>query len=484
MTRKLSQLEPDKVFEFFEDLCMIPHGSGNTTAVSDYCVRFAQKRGLRYIKDEHNNVIIYKAASNGYEDHPGVIIQGHLDMVCEKEPSSSHDFERDGLNIIVEDGFVRADKTTLGGDDGIAVAYALAVLDDDTIAHPPIEAVFTVDEEVGMLGADAMDMSQLSGKYLLNIDSEEEGVFLTSCAGGMRADISLPVGYIPVDEEMNQYRIELTGFEGGHSGTEIDKYHANAHIVFGRLLFALNANVRYSIAGITGGTKDNAIGSHVCADIMAHKEDEDILFEIAEIVNNEILSEYHGSDDNIKITVSKTDKTYDRMISLKTREKLTFILVNAPDGVVKMSQDIKGMVETSLNCGMLKLTDNAIELGYLIRSSIESAKLFIYHKLEYIADFLGCEISYSGEYPGWNFRQNSELRRIMTQVYKEQYKKEPVVTAIHAGLECGIFADKIDDVDIVSLGPDIYDIHTPRERLDIESVKRVWKFLLEVLKRL
>lgn len=483
MSDKLNGLKPESVFRFFEEICNIPHGSGNTGAISDYCVDFAKVRNLNYIKDAHNNVIIYKEASKGYENHDMVIIQGHLDMVCEKDVDSNHDFEKDGLDLMVCDGYVSANKTTLGGDDGIAIAYALAILDDDSIAHPPIEAVFTVDEEVGMLGADAMDMSVLKGKYLLNIDSEEEGVFLTSCAGGMRADISIPVDYMSV-EGLNQYRIELKGFEGGHSGTEIDKYHANAHVVLGRLLFALNANIRYSVANIVGGTKDNAIGSHVVCNIFAEEEDEEVLFEVARDVNEEILDEYHGSDENIEIIVTPVSSTFDKMISLKTREKLTFVLVNAPDGVVKMSREIEGMVETSLNCGTLQFEGDEIKIGYLIRSSIESAKFYVYHKLEYIASFLGLDIDYSGEYPGWNYKADSKLRTIMIDTYKEMYNKEPEVTAIHAGLECGLFADNIPDVDIVSFGPDILDIHTPKERLNIESTRRVYEFILEVLKRL
>ncbi|MDD6571345.1 MAG: aminoacyl-histidine dipeptidase [Thermoflexaceae bacterium] len=484
MTKILNNLEPAKVFYFFEELCAIPHGSGNTDAISEYCVEFAKQRNLKCIKDENNNVIIFKDASAGYEEHPGVIIQGHLDMVCEKTTDSSHDFTKEGLSLYVEDGFVKAKDTTLGGDDGIAVAYALAILDDDSLLHPAIEAVFTVDEEIGMLGADAMDMSPLKGKYLLNIDSEEEGVFLTSCAGGLTAGIRIPVTYEEISEDVMECEIEISGLLGGHSGTEIIRGRANAHKLLGRLLLRLNNTVRYGISELFGGTKDNAIACNVRLKAFVVKEDWNKLTEELSTYNRELLSEYRNCDDNIKITVTETGKTDGRIISAKSREFLTFILVNAPNGVMKMSSDMEGLVETSLNCGILRLEEDFIRVGFSIRSSVESAKWALYEQLEYLAEFLGCECEYSGNYPGWQYRPDSKLREIMLSVYEEQYGKKPEVTAIHAGLECGIFADRLPGIDIVSFGPDILDIHTTKERLSIESVERVWKFTVEVLKRL
>lgn len=484
MTKILNNLEPEKVFYFFEELCAIPHGSGNTDAISDYCVEFAKQRNLKCIKDGNNNVIIFKDASAGYEEHPGVIIQGHLDMVCEKTNDSSHDFTKEGLSLYVEDGFVKAKNTTLGGDDGIAVAYALAVLDDDSILHPAIEAVFTVDEEIGMLGADAMDMSPLKGKYLLNIDSEEEGVFLSSCAGGLTAGIRIPVTYEEISEDVMECEIKIFGLLGGHSGTEIIRGRANAHKLLGRLMLRLNNTVRYGISELIGGTKDNAIACNVRVKAFVVKEDWNKLKEELSAYNSELLSEYRSCDDNIKITVTETGKNAGRIISAKSKEFLTFILVNAPNGVMKMSSDMEGLVETSLNCGILRLEEEFIRVGFSIRSSVESAKWALYEQLEYLAEFLGCECEYSGNYPGWQYRTDSRLREIMLSVYEEQYGKKPEVTAIHAGLECGIFADRLPGIDIVSFGPDILDIHTTKERLSIESVERVWKFTVEVLKRL
>lgn len=484
MTKILNNLEPKKVFEFFEDICSIPHGSGNTEAISEYCVNFAKERNLRFVKDEHNNVIIFKAASEGYEDHSAVIIQGHLDMVCEKTSESNHDFLNDPLELYIEDGFVKAKDTTLGGDDGIAVAFALAILDDENMAHPAIEAVFTVDEEIGMLGADAMDMSPLKGKYLLNIDSEEEGIFLTSCAGGMSAYIEIPVAYDDISEDVEECVIEITGLLGGHSGTEIIRGRANAHKLLGRLMLTMNQTVRYGISAISGGTKDNAIACNVKVNAFVVKEDIEELIEIAKEVNEQLVSEYRNVDDGIKINVTRTGNTSGKMINAKAKELLTFILMNSPNGVQKMSADIEGLVETSLNCGILNMDEERIQLGYSIRSSVETAKWAVYEQLEYMADFLGCECEFKGNYPGWQYNPDSRLRQIMIDVYEEQYGCTPQVTAIHAGLECGIFADKLEDVDIVSFGPDIFDIHTFNECLSIESVERVWKFTVEVLGRL
>lgn len=484
MTEKLNGLKPVKVFYFFEQLCRIPHGSGNTDAISDFCVEFAKERNLRYIKDSNNNVVIFKDASAGYEDHKTVIIQGHLDMVCEKTAQSQHDFTKDPLDLYVEDGFVKAKDTTLGGDDGIAVAYALAILDDDSIAHPPIEAVFTVDEEVGMLGATAMDMSVLSGKYLLNIDSEEEGIFLTGCAGGLRADIHLPARFTEIQEGYKGFEINISGLLGGHSGTEIVKGRANAHKLLGRLLFSLNQSVRYSLSEIAGGTKDNAIACSVSVKGYVDKDDFEELKNVSSKVNEELKLEYENCDDNILISVSETENDKKSMLDMKSKEFLTFFLVQSPNGVIKMSSNIQGLVETSLNCGVLNMDDENINIGFSIRSSIESAKWVLYEQLEYLSEFLGGTCESCGDYPGWRYRVDSRLRDVMCEVYKEMYDREPEITTIHAGLECGIFADNIEDIDIVSYGPDILDIHTVNERLSIESVQRVYDMTLEVLKRL
>lgn len=485
MTGKLSNLQPKRVFEIFEELCAVPHGSGNMDAISDYCVEFAKARNLTAKKDAFNNVIISKPASKGYEAHDTVILQGHLDMVCEKTKDSNHDFTKDGLELFVEDGFVKAKDTTLGGDDGIAAAMALAVLEDDSLEHPPLEAVFTVDEEIGMLGAAAMDMSCLCGKYLLNIDNEEEGVFLTSCAGGIRADVAIPAPKVCVNN-VTECEIVIDGLAGGHSGTEIHRGKANAHKIFGRLLYMLNDRVRYSVSELHGGKMDNAIACFVSAKVLVEQEDVALLCETAAKLVGELKTEYTGVDDNIRITVTETGGAGTSMMTPKAKEILTFILMNCPNGVIKMSADIDGLVETSLNCGVLEYDEvhEEIHVGFAIRSAVESAKMAVYHQIEYLAEFLGCDCTGSGNYPGWQYQKDSRLRTLFGEVYEEQTGKKAEFSAIHAGLECGVFKSKIPDLDIISYGPDIFDVHTTSEKLSVESVARMYELTLEVLKRL
>lgn len=474
----------DNALDIFKEICEIPHGSYNTKAISDYCVNFAKKNNLRFIQDSSNNVVIFKDAAKGYEDHPAVIIQGHLDMVCEKGAGSTHDFMKDPLKLKEDDGYLSADNTTLGGDDGIAVAYALAILADDSLMHPALEVVLTVDEEVGMLGAAALDMSVLKGKYMLNIDSEEEGIFLTSCAGGMTAHIEVPVSYVEIKDDVTECIINISGLLGGHSGTEIIRGRANAHKILARLLLQLNQTVHYGIESVTGGSKDNAIPNNVELKILIDNNDIEAMKEDIKTLNEQLLSEYKNCDDDISITVSETDVKSGKVFDMKSREIVTFLLLNSPNGVVKMSSDIDNLVETSLNCGVLNTTDDTVNVGFSIRSSKESAKWALYEQLEYMAEFLGCECEMSGNYPGWAYKNESQLRNIISEVYTEQYGSKPEFSAIHAGLECGIFAGKLDDIDIVSFGPNIHDIHTCNEKMEIESAKRVFDFTLEVLKRL
>lgn len=479
MSKILNNLKPSDVFSYFEDICDIPHGSRNTKEISDYCVAFAKEHHLDYIQDEYNNVIIRKAASKGYEDHDTVMIQGHLDMVNEKTADSLHDFDTEGLTLKIDGDYVMADNTTLGGDDGIAIAYALAVLADDTLAHPAIEAVFTVDEEIGLLGATALDCSGLKAKYLLNVDSEEEGIFLSSCAGGITASLELPVEYEGI--EGVSCNIIIDGLLGGHSGSEIDKGRANAHVLLGRMLYALNEEVPYAIVSIKGGGKDNAIASYVNMEILVEKDYMEALEKILHTLNENFLEEYKGTDDGIRITLIQNDEKQCDAIIGKSKMFITYLLMNIPNGIVKMSHDIKGLVETSLNCGILELDDTKFRLGFAVRSSKASSKYALCDRLRFLVEFIGGEITFEGDYPGWKYEENSRLRQIMCQEYRKLYGKEAKVEAIHAGLECGIFADKMPGIDMISFGPDMKDIHTPKERLSVSSVARTWELIKAVL---
>lgn len=474
-------LEPKQVFQYFEELSNIPHGSGNTKEISDYCVAFAKERGLSYCQDEYNNVIIFKDGTAGYEASDPVIIQGHLDMVCEKEADADIDFTKDGLKLYVDGDFLKAKGTTLGGDDGIAIAYALAVLDSSDISHPPIEAVFTVDEETGMLGANSIDVSMLKGRRLLNIDSDEEGVFLTGCAGGLRMDCSIPVSYTQTEGICIQWK--LTGLAGGHSGAEIHKERANAIITAGRILKSLQDKAGISLAKLTGGLMDNAIPREVTASIVIEPGKEDILKEELTFLEHTLKKEYHISDPGLSLTFTPGEAGTYSVLNDGSFVKTLMFLRSIPYGVQHMSLDVPGLVETSLNPGILLLTTEALEVHVSIRSSVTSRKEETADRLEFLTEFLGGTALRSGDYPAWEYKADSRLRELMAECYRDLFGQEPKIQAIHAGLECGLLSGKLPGLDCISFGPNNFDIHTPQERLSISSTERVWNLILEFLRR-
>ncbi len=483
----LSSLEPHKVFEYFEEICSIPHGSSNTKKISDYLVTFAREHDLRYIKDQSNNVIIFKDGTPGYEASAPVMLQGHMDMVCEKDKDCNIDFERDGLELVLNDGIISANGTTLGGDDGIAVAYALAILDSSDIPHPPLEAVFTVDEEIGMLGAAAIDCSPLKSKIMLNLDSEDEGYLLVSCAGGVTAASHIPVSFIPAADK-TLMSINISGLLGGHSGVEIDKNRANANILFGRILYTLNKKLSFNLVSIEGGLKDNAIVKTAVAVIAVNESDIQTVKDCVSHLESLFKHEYVVSDPDIKITAEITDSspaaTANDMMDNISTGRVIAALVNMPYGIQGMSSNIEGLVESSLNLGILKTTDTEVVLSYCVRSSIASRKQEMLDKITSLTELLSGYVTLTGDYPAWEYRQDSPLRDLMKDIFTEQYGREPVIQALHAGVECGLFAGKIPDLDCVSFGPDMKDIHTTNESMDVESVKRTWEYTLEILKRL
>lgn len=481
MNNVLKGIEPEKVFYFFEELTKIPHGSHNTRQISDYCVNFAKEHGLKVYQDEYNNVVIYKPAYAGYEDSPAVIIQGHLDMVCEKVNNSNHDFTKDPLDIYVEDGFVTAAGTTLGGDDGIAVAYALAILEDKEIKAPAIEAVFTVDEEVGLDGAKALDAGVLNAKYMINIDNEKEGEFIVGCAGGMRSALKLPVSYTECAGTL--IRLKIDGLLGGHSGMEINKGRANAHIILGRLLFNLNEELDYSVVSLTGGRMDNAIARACTADICVDSSDADKVNEICHKLQEELRTEFSGSDDGITIIaeILSCENVSVRAISEKSKQLFIFLLMNVPNGIIKMSGHIKDLVETSLNLGILCMDEESITISFSVRSSVGPAKQAVADKLRYLIEFLGGEYSETGKYPEWAYAPESKFRDKAVALYEEMFNEKANICVIHAGLECGLFAEKKKELDMISIGPNMKDIHTPDEKLEIKSVEKIYKYILALL---
>lgn len=477
--RALENLKPENVFYYFEEIANIPHGSRNTKQISDYLVNFAKERNLEHYQDELNNVVIIKEASEGYENAEPVIIQGHMDMVCEKENGSTIDFEKDGLELYVDDGFVKAKNTTLGGDDGIAVAYALALLDSKELKHPRLEVVITVDEEIGMLGAVDIDLSMLKGHIMLNIDSDVEGEFLTSCAGGMSINSSIPV--TRTAQTGLETIITLTGLDGGHSGAEIHKEHGNANILMGRILENIFNELPFGILDIKGGLKDNAIPRECTVTLLIPEEAREDVTRIVNATAKELAAELSVADPATRIDLSFGNVTEKNVLDYASVNKIILYLRTVPNGVINMSQVITGLVETSLNLGILELKDNELSTLTSIRSSVATRKDDLKKRVMNIIEMLGGECEAEGEYPAWEYNDHSTLRPQVVKVYQELFGEEPKLTAIHAGLECGILSDKIPNLDCVSFGPTNYDIHTPKERLSISSTERYWNFLVKFL---
>ena len=470
--RILSHIAPEEPLRYFEEICAIPHGSRDTKRISDYLVAFAKAQGLAYVQDKSNNVVIYKAAAPGYENHPTVILQGHMDMVCEKDPDCDIDFSRDGLRLALDGNYLCAKGTTLGGDDGIAVAYALAVLADDSLKHPPLEAVFTVDEEIGMLGAEAMDMSVLKGRVLLNCDSEDEGIFTVSCAGGATSCLTRPVDREAFPGEV--WSMGVRNLVGGHSGVEINKGRANANRVLGEILAALPLR----LISVDGGSKDNAIPRASQALVVA-EDPRAAFFAKAE----EVKKSLPEAETQVEFYCEPAQTDLLPMTAQASAQVIG--LLNAlPNGVQAMSRDIPGLVQTSLNLGILTTSPEEVTMTFSVRSSVNEEKRALISDLERIGADHGAAYSESGAYPAWEYRKESRLRDTMVASYEKLFGSRPVVEAIHAGLECGIFCDRLPGLDAVSFGPQMHDIHTSREKLDLPSVERTWRLLVDVLEAL
>ena len=477
--RKLQGLEPESVFRYFEEICAIPHGSRNTKAISDYLVSFAKAHGLRYRQDESNNVVIFAPGTCGLEDHESVILQGHMDMVCEKDAGCPLDMAVDGLDVTHDGCCIFAKGTTLGGDDGIAVAYALAILDDNTIAHPPLEVIITVDEEIGMLGAAAMDLADVKGRTMLNLDSEDEGIFTVSCAGGATCTVSLNA------ERKAVYgpcvRLSVEGLRGGHSGAEIHKNRANANKVMGDFLGRIQKLMPLCLTSFSGGSKDNAIPRACQATVVAMGIGLERINDIAAQLQQEVRETY--DEPEALVQAFDVDALGGNALTTAATADVISLLCAAPNGVQAYCPDMPELVQTSLNLGIAKLGDRFTAI-FSVRSSVNAEKEGLITKLKELADFYNGTYSQSGTYPAWEFKKDSRLRDVMVPIYTRMFGKEPKVLAIHAGLECGLLGEKLPGLDCVSIGPQMHDIHTSREKLEIASTKRTWDFLLEVLKAL
>ena len=477
--KRLAGLEPKLVFDYFEQLCAIPHGSHNTKAISDFLVSFAQEQGIRCIQDESNNIILFAPGTCGLEDHEPVVLQGHMDMVCEKDADCPLNMDTDGLDLAHDSTSVFARGTTLGGDDGIAVAYAMALIADKTIPHPPLEVIVTVDEEVGMLGANDIDVSMVKGRKMINLDSEDEGVFTVSCAGGARATLSLKV------ERKMVYgpciRLSVDGLQGGHSGAEIHKNRANANKVMGEFMSRILKLMPLCLTSFSGGSKDNAIPRSCQANVVAMGIGLERINTVAQELQDEIREKYDEPEATIQ--AFDVDALGGNSLTTESTDKVVGLLCAAPNGVQAWSKDIEGLVQTSVNMAVTKLGDR-FSVTFSTRSSLNTEKQELLEQLKTLANFYEGAYTLNGEYPAWEYKKDSRLRDTMVGIYTQMFDKAPQVLAIHAGLECGLLGEKLPGLDCVSIGPEMHNIHTTRERLEIASTERTWKFLLEVLKSL
>ena len=478
MENVLNGLQPELVFKYFEEISQIPRGSGNEKAISDYLKKFGENLGLETIQDDALNIIIRKPATKGYENCPGVILQGHMDMVCEKNKDTNHNFVTDPIKLRVQDDMIYATGTTLGADNGIAVAMGLAVLASNDLDHPSLEVLITTDEEAGMSGAMALDGSNLKGEYILNLDSEEEGYLLVSCAGGVTAWSELNAEYTNCDSNKQGLLIEIKGLLGGHSGMDIIKQRANSNRLMGRLLNLLC--IDYDLAKIQGGSKNNAIPRECEAIILVDKND---VAKAKEDINNiaQIFQkEFSTSDPGIIIQCNET--TVDKTLTCESTNNVVKLLNLIPNGIQTMSMDIEGLVESSTNLGVVRTTDNEITFECAVRSSVSTLKNDITNKMKLLANTLNGSLTLESDYPAWEYSKGSKLEEICVETYEKLTGKKPTIMAIHAGLECGLLLDKIPHAQAISLGPDMDNVHTPEEHLSISSTQNTWNYLVAILK--
>lgn len=473
------------VFQAFEAVSGIPRGSGYNTKISDFLHNFAKEHGIKVRRDQAENVIMVRDASPGMENCTPVMLQGHMDMVCEKEPGCSHDFTKEGLDLICQDGWISANGTTLGADDGIAIAYIMALMADPDLVCPRIEAVITTDEETGMNGASALDTSDLKAGYLLNIDSEEEGIFLTSCAGGLNC-----VGTVPISREPYsgwRVRLSIQGLQGGHSGAEIHKNRINAVVLLGRILQEMEEYGDFRLFHAEGGNKDNAIPASACAElVLSDQLDMRQWSHAFKEISDRCTKELCAAEPGILLHVSidgqseKQTSIFDALCKESDR-RIKDLLFLTQTGVVVMSTRIKGLVESSQNLGIFRLKEQEAVIHVSVRSSITSSKYYLKNRIKRLIELCGGTCEACSEYPAWEYRETSKLREYLSETYEAMFGKKPVFEAIHAGLECGLISEKMPDLDMVSLGPDILDIHTPRERMNVESVKRYYQLIRYLL---
>lgn len=479
----LSGLSPKEVFYYFEEISKIPHGSGNTEAIAQYLLEFAEKHQLRAHRDRAGNVMIFADATEGFETREPVILQGHMDMVCAQSPDSTLDMEKDGIEVMTDGEHVWANGTTLGGDDGIAAAYILAILASKEIVHPPIEALLTVDEETDMSGANGVETQYLQGRRLINIDSEDEGILTVSCAGGVSVQCAFPMTFVEMEETMTAFQICVSDLLGGHSGAEIHKPRQNAVLLLVKMLRAIKNECDFLIVNFQGGAKENAIPKEATVILCVEESKAGLFEELAISCAEQFTLELEETEPELSMEIAEL-LPFQYSLDAESTEKILSFLEEVPNGVASMSQNIQGLVQTSSNLGIAWMENERFYTSFLVRSSVTEEKESLKGYIKQCATKYMGVTRFDGDYPAWEYEAESPLREKMMEVYEDMYGKKPAVEAVHAGLECGVFAEKMPGIDMVSFGPNLTGVHTPDERMDVASVRRCWEYLLRLLQNL
>ena len=478
-----SNLQPSAVWRYFGEIMQIPRPSKHEEKISAYLQNFGLQHGLETLHDELGNVLIRKPASKGYEQSQGVCLQAHMDMVCEKNGDKQFDFMTDGIQPVLDGEWLTADGTTLGADDGIGVAAILAILDDDTIEHGPLEALFTVDEETGLTGAGGLSTEWLKSDILLNFDDEDEGEFCIGCAGGIDTTVAIDytTRYCPAGE--NGYRIKVSGLKGGHSGDDINKGLGSANKMLARILWNATEKCKIGLARIDGGNLRNAIAREAWADVTVAPEHDAALKELVADFGRKLTFEFRSTEPGLKVEMEAIG-TPQLLIDRQTQCNLQNVLLACAHGVLAMSREIPNFVETSTNLASVKMDDRQIHIATSQRSSVESAKMAAAQKIEATFRLIGAHVSHGDGYPGWTPNPASRVLKVGVETYKQMFGHEPVVRAIHAGLECGLIGEKYPKMDMISYGPTLRGVHSPDERIEIKTVQMFWDLTLQILRNL
>lgn len=476
-------LYPEVVFKNFEKISQIPRPSGHEKEVSDFILNFSQSLGFESFQDEYHNVIVKKPATNGKENSSTVMLQAHIDMVPEAADHKEHDFEKDPIELVVDGNKLKANQTTLGADNGIGVAYMLSLIESSDISHPNLELVFTADEEMGLIGVNKMDLSSSDSSYVINLDSEEEDSILVGCAGAVNATISVRKEYKPAIPGNVALEINVKGLFGGHSGMDIDKKRGNANLIMGRILNSITHE--YDLFNISGGSKRNAIPRNCEAVISINNAEIDDIVRGIQKQSAKIQKEYYPIEPKLKIELRRSAPTEFKVFTDACKDKIVRLMHLLPNGVISMDNNLVNTVETSSNFALVKETYNKIEFVSLIRSSSQSKKEYLKSIVSLLADTFGAEIHFDSEYSAWEYKASSNLEKLASSVYKEVFGVDPKILVMHCGLECGILLEKLPtSAEAISIGPNMYDVHTPEEYVEIDSIGKMWDYLLELLKAL